>query len=40
MVFEKEFKHYGFESVVAYSGTDITEEMMNESFKVSNDFFH
>lgn len=40
MVFEKEFKHYGFESVVAYSGTDITEEMMNESFKVSDDFFH
>jgi len=40
MVFEKEFKHYGFETIVAYSGSDITDEMMNESFKVSENFFH
>ena len=40
MKFEKEFRHYGFESIVAYSANDITEEMMNESFKVSENFFH
>ena len=39
MIFEKEFIHYGFDDIVAYSGNDITEEMIDESFKVSQDFF-
>ena len=40
MVFEKEFNKHGFENIVAYSGSDITDEMMEQSFNVSEDFFH
>ena len=39
MVFEKEFTRYGFDDIVAYSGTDITDAMMEESFSVSGKFF-
>lgn len=39
MVYEKEFRRYNFDSIVAYSGKDITEKMMDESFGVSDNFF-
>ena len=39
MIYEKEFKKYGFDDVVAYSGVDITDQMMDESFQVSESFF-
>lgn len=39
MIFDKEFKRYGFDDIVAYSGVDITDEMLEESFKISESFF-
>lgn len=39
MIYEKEFRRYGFDDLVAYSGVDITDKMMDESFKVSAEFF-
>lgn len=39
MIFEKEFQRYGFDNIVAYSGTDITDKMIEESFKISEAFF-
>lgn len=39
MIFEKEFKRYGFEDIVAYSASDISDEMLEESFAVSENFF-
>ncbi len=40
MVFEKDFGRYGFENVIAYSGKDITDQMIEEGFKISNTFFN
>lgn len=39
MVYEKEFSQHGFNNIVAYSGVDISDQMMEESFKVSESFF-
>ena len=39
MVFEKEFKRYGFHDIVAYSATDITDDMINQGFEISREFF-
>ena len=40
MIFEKEFKKYGLESFIAYSGSDITDKMINECFEIDKGFYN
>ncbi len=40
MIFEKDFVRCGFENIIAYSGKDITDHMIEEGFKISNSFFN
>ncbi len=40
MIFKKEFEKYGFDTIVAYSGTDITDTMIEECFKLDREFYN
>ncbi len=39
MIFDKEFKEYGYTDLIAYSGKDITEEMLDDCMKLEKDFY-
>lgn len=39
MIFEKEFKEYGYTDIIAYSGKDITEEMLSECMNIEKNFY-
>lgn len=39
MIFEKDFRARGFDSLVAYSAKDITDKMIDECYELSNKFF-
>lgn len=39
MIFEGAFTSHGFESIVAYSGKDITDEMIDECLKIDELFY-
>ncbi len=39
MIFDNEFEDYGYTDIVAYSGKDITEEMVDDCMKICNEFY-
>lgn len=39
MVFDKVFEDYDFGDIVAYSGKDITDEMLDACFEIDTDFY-
>ena len=39
MIFEKEFKKYNLENFIAYSGTDITDKMIEDCFEIDKGFY-
>lgn len=39
MIFDKEFKEYGYTDIVAYSGKHITEEMLDECMVLEKNFY-
>ena len=39
MIYDKEFKEYGYTDVVAYSGKNITEEMLDECMILEKNFY-
>lgn len=39
MIFEKEFKEYGYTDLVAYSGKDITEDMVDICISIDKKFY-
>lgn len=39
MIFEKEFKNYGLENFIAYSGVDITDKMIESCFEIDKSFY-
>lgn len=39
MIFDKEFKEYGYTDVMAYNGKDITEEIFDQAMTVETGFY-
>ena len=39
MIFDKEFKEYGYTDVIAYSGKDITDELFEKCMDIEKDFY-